>query len=575
MEGRVVHITTCSDRHADRSYRLVIAVSAGLLTLSGAARATELATSNEDLKIRWDNTVKYSLINRLNDQSKTILASPNNDDGDRNFDQGIVSSRLDLLSEFDVTYKDYYGFRVSGQGWYDYAYHSSRHFDNKNPGTSNHLDSNGQPAIGLSNYAKRYYYTSAEILDAFAFFRINLGERPLDVKAGRHTVYWGESLFLGGNIHGVGYSQGPLDIARAFAVPGVESKELYRPLTQISANFRPSETLSIAAQYYFDWEQSRLAESGTFLGFNDGLMVGGESLIIGGTRVRRGKDSLPQKHGEYGVAVRWSPAWAWLRSGTLGFYYRNFANKLPQVYLQRDPTGARPLTYALSYGDEIDLFGISLSRNFGDASVGAEFSYRRNMPLVSSTATAVPEAFVGIIPGAVRMPGRGEAVGAVGNTFHGLVNAVLVTGENPLWDSMAWAGELTWSHWDKVTRKEHLFLGRKGYPGIDKPTKDVFGISLNLTPTWFEVFPSVTLSAPLSVSYTIDGDAAVSFGGNEDTGTYSIGLSADFRQRHRFDLKYVDYFGKLRVVNGVLQTAGTYPLYKDRGHIAFTYKTNF
>ena len=41
----------------------------------------------------------------------------------------------------------------------------------------------------------------------------------------------------------------------------------------------------------------------------------------------------------------------------------------------------------------------------------------------------------------------------------------------------------------------------------------------------------------------IAGNSAVSFGGNEDGGTWSVGIAADVRQRCRFDLKYVSFFG--------------------------------
>ena len=66
------------------------------------------------------------------------------------------------------------------------------------------------------------------------FGRFDLGEVPTSVKVGRHTLYWGESLFLGGNINGIAYAQNPLDLQKGFATPGTEAKELFRPLNQLS-----------------------------------------------------------------------------------------------------------------------------------------------------------------------------------------------------------------------------------------------------------------------------------------------------------------------------------------------------
>ena len=95
-----------------------------MLALAGLSavadvKAVEISTDNTDLSIRWDNTVKYSAGFRVKNRSDTLVADPNQDDGDRNFKWGLVSNRLDLLSEFDLTCKNDLGFRTSGAGWYD------------------------------------------------------------------------------------------------------------------------------------------------------------------------------------------------------------------------------------------------------------------------------------------------------------------------------------------------------------------------------------------------------------------------------------------------------------------------
>src|SRR5689334_23519606 len=33
-----------------------------------------------------------------------------------------------------------------------------------------------------------------EILDAFAFAKFDIGDMPVNIKAGRHTVFWGEAM---------------------------------------------------------------------------------------------------------------------------------------------------------------------------------------------------------------------------------------------------------------------------------------------------------------------------------------------------------------------------------------------
>jgi len=168
-----------------------------VLAQAGTAHAFDIDTGNPDIAMRWDNTIRYNLGVRAQGQDPNILASPNFDDGDRNFSNGsIVTNRLDVLSEFDFIYQRKHGFRVSGAGWYDNAYHN---LDNHNDVTANTLQ-NGLPVAGiLSPYTKRYAKgLSGEILDAFAFTSFDVYDVPVNIRAGQHTVYWGESLLLGG-----------------------------------------------------------------------------------------------------------------------------------------------------------------------------------------------------------------------------------------------------------------------------------------------------------------------------------------------------------------------------------------
>ena len=60
----------------------------------------------------------------------------------------------------------------------------------------------------------------------------------------------------------------------------------------------------------------------------------------------------------------------------------------------------RRASYNLIYADNIDLFGVSLAKNIGGVSVGAEISYRHNTPLNSQV--------LGVAPG---LPGAGRHQG--------------------------------------------------------------------------------------------------------------------------------------------------------------------
>jgi hypothetical protein len=607
-----MHVTRTNHRSAGARRAAFCAAAAAAVSAFGAvgaAQAVQIDTGNPDLSVRWDNTVRYNYAHRVEGQDPKILASPNADDGDRNFDKGMVSNRLDLLSEFDVVYQRSAGFRVSASAWADQAY---RKLDNDSAATSNHLEDE-TAAIGLSDATRRFHKgPSGEILDAFVFGGMDVGDMSFSVKAGRHTVYWGEALLS--PFHGVNYGQAPLDLRKMLSVPGTEVKELLLPRNSISAQFVPTPELSFSAQYFLDWKPFRIPEAGSYLGGYDMLLEGGESIIAGpGVRLLRGSDVKPQKRGDWGLSTRWSPDWL---DGTLGVYYRNTADIQPHVHVRPavatlpsasctalgfaalapttcyiNPDAATPAQlgkgiigqYHLVYPGDVDIVGLSLSKNVAGVSVGAEVSYRQNMPLASEAVTVFSSApgsaaLAAATPGATTaLPGEGQTGGAVGDTWHGVFNLLGTVSRTPLFDAASWITEVQWNRWDKVRQGEAVFTGRDGYTGVDKASKDFYGLAVNFTATWFQVFPGVDLSMPLSYSVGLHGTSAVGVGGNEDAGSYSVGLAADAYQKYRFELRYVDFFGPTanNADGSIASSAGPNALISDRGFVSLTFKTTF
>jgi hypothetical protein len=603
-----------------------------------AALAFELPLGNEDLYARWDNTFRYNLGYRLQAQDPAMLKAVNNDDGDRNFsNHHFVTSRFDDLSEFDIVWKRTLGLRVSAALWYDPAYNT---LDNHSTATANTLV-NGVPVAGqLSPYTGRYAEgASGEWLDAFGFVNTDVAGIPLNVKAGQHTVYWGDSLLLGGLVHGIAYAQNSVDVWKGFATPGSEAKELFRPRGGVTVQMQPTNELSVAGQWFYNWQAVRYPESGSYLTLNDGLNFGGDSLIIGANplaaatggppflRVWNTQQIQPSRYsssiGDWGVSARWSPAWL---DGTLGFYYRNATDILPQIMLTQGfaglpaatctaiggvvvapgaciinpkATSATDLatkgkagTYQMAYGNNIHIYGLSLAKSVEGVSIGAEISYRQNMPLVSSPVPVLPAALVPSTPGAVALsalPQNGDTAGALGNTWHGLINAVGVVPKTALFDTASYTVELAGMYLSSVTQNEAVYLGRASYLNgdgsapVDKPTKSFLGIGVNFTPTWFQVLPGVDLLAPISWTQGLFGTAAVQAGGNRDAGNYALGVAADIYQKYRIDLKYTGYYGQYQTTSmtaapptgGVTAFGGLNSILSDRGWISLTFKTTF
>ncbi len=535
------------------------ALAFGALWLATQTHAAEITTGNPDLVVRWDNTVRYNLATRVENQDPNVLRSANNDDGDRNFNKGsVIANRLDLFSEFDVTYQKRLGLRVSAAGWYDAAY---RNLDGNNVATSNRLV-NGAPALGLSDSVKRLYLgPSGEILDAFVFARVDLGEMPLNVKLGKHNMFWGETFF--NPLHGVSYGQQSLDIRKQSSSPGIEAKELFRPRNALSGVLQVQPGFSLAAQYFLDWENSKIPEPGTYRSATDFVLDGGESIIQptpgGPIRLVRRADITPKKRGDWGIAAFLQPSWI---DGSLGLYYRETSDVQPQPQIN---PAARTVTFV--YPSGIKMLGFSLGTNLAGASIGLEANVRRNMPLNT----------LGVVSPTIPLPAQGETNGPRGETFHAVLNAQQPINKTALFDSAMFIVEVAYNRLLKVTDGAAFYTGNSATAGLQTSTKDFVAAGISFTPTWFQVVPGVDLSMPMFVNGGIKGTSAISNGGWKGTGTFSLGLTAVYNEVYRFDLSYVDSFGSYQTnAAGVItSSAGAQSLTKDRGSIGLTFRTSF
>lgn len=201
-----------------RLKKLFFAVAAACAGLSATstAFAFQVDTGNPDLRMSWDNTVKYSAAWRTSDADSDIAdnsvgVQANTNDGDLNFDKGLISNRLDLLSELDLRYKRNYGLRLSGAAWYDDVYNKS----NDNPGALGGALVNSRSADfdEFTNDTEKLHGRKAELLDAFVYGTFTPGDMNLNAKAGRFTQLYGESLFFGSN--GIAAAQTSLDLIKA------------------------------------------------------------------------------------------------------------------------------------------------------------------------------------------------------------------------------------------------------------------------------------------------------------------------------------------------------------------------
>lgn len=531
---------------------------AALMAIGGSAFAFEVKTGDVDTKISWTNTLRYTYGHRVQSQDDVILRSLNFDDGDRNFDKGTVMNRIDLLSELGLTYKKNYGFYVSGAAWFDEAY--TRKLDNTSPDTSNYIDANGNHTVGLTSDCKEQNRAKAELLNAFVFGNFELGSVPVNIKIGRSVVYWGEGLL--NPIHAISYSQMPLDFGKATPQPGVEVKELFRPLNNIYVTLSPMPNLTLGAQYFLEWEEYLISETGSYFGAYDFALRGGQSLFLApGFSIPQGGIIEPKSAKDFGLMARWKPEF--MNGATFGFYYRNFSDKQPSAGLVLSP-----MAYYWAYASDVSLYGVSFGQQLGGTSFAMEISYRTGMPLNSS---------MGVVNTVADLPERGEIFGARGDTWHALANIMIMGGQTPLWSTSTLLAEVDFNRIERVTERPDLYLGIDSYEGLDKPSRDSIEATISFTPTWYQVFAGVDITLPLSFGMGLMGTSGVPNGSCKDAGSWSVGIGLDFFQQYKADLKYVGYFGEVEtdpLTGGILTSTG-YGFYRDRGFVSLTLKTSF
>ncbi|MCU6498986.1 DUF1302 domain-containing protein [Rugamonas sp. A1-17] len=519
---------------------LALAVAAAL----PAAHAYEFETANPELKISWNNTFKYSGAYRLKDADARLLAGGypasgpadftgyNIDDGNQNFRRkGIVSSRVDWLSEFDAGTRNL-GMRISAAAWYDASYNRSN--DNASY-ASNAATLTGKAGNEFTDGTRLLHGRNAELLDAFVFAKGSLGELPGTVRVGRHTLQYGESLFFGAN--GIANAQGPVDLVKLLSVPGAQFKEILRPVNQVSGQLQVLPNVSIGGYYQFEWRPTQIPGVGSYLSSYDAAGAGSSAFLVapansGAPAFYTQPDMKAKNSGQGGVQVKFTPAGSDVE---YGFYAARYHDKTPYFYLgfaPGFPPGA-PSTVRAVYAEGIRTFGASASTVLLGANVAAEVSVRRNTPLVSDpTPNFLSRAGAGVFA-----DNSGNPAYAVGNTAHVNLSAIYVMPTNPFFQGASLLGELAWNRATSVTWQGSL---------DPNTTRDATSARMIFEPSYYQVIDGLDLSVPIGIGYNIDGRSRAVFnfnGGSSHGGDFNIGVNATYHQDWKFGISYVRFLG--------------------------------
>ena len=219
----------------------------------------------------------------------------------------------------------------------------------------------------------------------------------------------------------------------------------------------------------------RYPEGGTYLGPVDFAFNGPDRQF---TRPRLGfvgawQPAEPKQRGEGGRVDPLEPR-AWL-DGTMGFYMRKFADKLPQTFLTQVAPQRQPLQPDLCRWHR--LYGMSLAKSIGGIS---------SVP--SSRTAATRRSTARYWASRRACPPRADTRARVATPSTAVVNLLgAIVPKTPLFDSAAWLTELAWSSWHQGhQRREPVQRARLRGPALGKDkwdgcaTKYYVGIGLSL-----------------------------------------------------------------------------------------------
>jgi hypothetical protein len=304
-----------------------------------SAHAIDWKSSSGDWTLSWDTTIGYGQGWRVSAPDCRLIAtanggcgySPNIDNGDLNFLRKAAFSEVATgVTEVALNYREKWGLFVRASGLYDFEV----------------MNNNDTRRVPLDHFAKDYVGSYIRLLDAFGFYRFNLGTMPSEIRLGRQVVDWGESTFIPNGLNQVNH----FDVA-ALTTPGSELKQALLPDEMAVLNMQLTKNLSSQFLYLFDWHETLLEPNGAYFSTNDFGTPGGNKVFLGfgaisdqGVNftplggplipdfqaVNRLPDHTPSDAGQYGVNFKLNlPS---LNHGTqLGFYFLNYTSRVPVV----------------------------------------------------------------------------------------------------------------------------------------------------------------------------------------------------------------------------------------------------
>ncbi len=314
-------------------------------------------------------------------------SSPNNDDGNWNFEKGKTFSKL-LKAYTEMTLSGTNaGVVVSASYYYDWELMKERRAADAQGFRRELSDETLDDAGHDFNLLNAYFY-------------VNLPWRqPISYKLGRQTINWGEGLFIQGGISAINR----FDVAAA-RQPGAQLKEIILPSEFLNLHVALTDQLSLEGFYQLEWEATELDGCGTYFSINDAVGNGCGPILLQNiadsdagsivpsplTVLPRVSDRTPRNDGQYGLALR---GFADVGSGLeWGLFYLKYHSRTPYFSgfvanpFQLAPTEDLPIvggaSYYSEYPEDLRVWAATLSGSTDSGWTWAgEYSWYENQPV--------------------------------------------------------------------------------------------------------------------------------------------------------------------------------------------------
>lgn len=591
---------------------------------------------NDAVIIQLDSTISYGLQWRVQDRDKDIIGlanggtkhSCNYDDGNLNYDTGLIGNAVKLTSDLDID-AGLFGIFVRGSGFYD--------FENED---------GDRERTSLSSEAKEAVGSDIDLLDYYIWFSYEIAGMPFQIRIGDQVVSWGESTFIQNSINTIN----SVDVSK-LRVPGAELKEALTPEGMVWGSISPTENFTVEGFYEYDWEETKLDPKGTYFSGADFVGEGAFKLMLGFGQlsdlgdtpvdqtlyaVPRGETDEAKSSGQYGIALRYySEA---LNNTEFSFYSMNYHSRIPILQATTGSAqtianagaaagaagaavyaaaGVGPGTspavdamaaqagsvamidtyikdspYRTHYEEDLKLYGIGFNTEVGGVGWQGEISYRPDAPLQVDDLELL-QTYLSVLPPYSGL-GAVSQLGPIGpdSLIKGFIEKDIVQLQTTLsyvlppisWlhsDGGLIIGEVGWEHIYNMPSKSELRLegpatstpgGVLGAAALNEPQEsakhfadqDSYGYRILLKFDYFNAIGPVGLSPRIGWSHDVYGISPSGGPFLEGRKAVTLGLTASYLSSWTADVSYTNYFG-----------AGAYNTINDRDFIGFNVKYSF